>query len=94
MRSILTEFAYGNINPGEQSCAKDPELKEANVLVSRINEKLHERLNTEETELLEKLADAHIEVNSLTAIQSLLYGYKLGVIMTAEAFVTSRDLIT
>jgi len=93
MRSILEEFAYGNINPGEQSYTKNSELREANALVGRINEKLLEELNPEEAKLLEKLADAHIEASSLTAVQHLLYGYKLGVIMTAEAFVTSKDLI-
>jgi len=93
MRSILKEFAYGNITPGEQSYAKDSELREVRALVGRIEEKLREKLNTEETELLEKFADAHLELNGLTAVQNLLYGYRLGVIMTAEAFVTGGDLV-
>jgi len=93
MRSILEEFAYGNITPGEQSYAKNSELGQVSALVGRIEEKLRERLNTEEAELLEKFTDAHLELSSLTAVKNLLYGYRLGVIMTAEAFVTRGDLI-
>ena len=93
MRSILEEFAYGNINPGEQAYRKDSEIGQVSALVCRIEEKLLTKLNAEEAELLEEFTDAHIERNRLTAIQNLLYGYKLGVIMTAEAFVTAKDLI-
>ncbi|MCL2352553.1 MAG: hypothetical protein FWC55_08490 [Firmicutes bacterium] len=32
------------------------------------------------------------EVNQLTAVDNLVYGYKLGVLMTAEAFMTSDGL--
>jgi len=93
MRSILTEFAYGNINPELQPDSKQSELGEAFALVDRIEEKFRARLHTEEVELLERFTEAHIELNRLTAVQNLLYGYKLGVVMTAEAFVTSDDLI-
>lgn len=93
MQSILTEFAYGNISPEAQSFRKDSELGRTVALVSRIEEKLTKRLDTEDAELLEKFIDAQLEVNRLTAVQNLLYGYKLGVIMTAEAFVTGGELI-
>lgn len=93
MHNILEEFAYGNISPQAQSCRKDSEMGQAMALIVRIEEKLIGKLNAEETELLTKFTDAHSEMNRLTAVQNLLYGYKLGVIMTAEAFVTSRDLI-
>jgi len=92
MRSILEEFAYGNISPEVQSYSKSSELGQAMAVVGRLEEKLLARLNAEEKELLVKFADAQIEVNRLTAVQNLLYGYRLGVVMTAEAFVTSGDL--
>ena len=93
MESILTEFAYGNISPNDQSFSKNSDFGQAMALVGRIEEKLLEKLNPEEHELLKKLCDAQSEVNRLTAVRNLLYGYKLGVTMTAEAFVTSKELI-
>lgn len=33
------------------------------------------------------------EVNQLTAVQNLVYGYRLGLVMTAEAFVGMDSLI-
>ena len=92
MKSILEEFAYGNISPEAQSYSKSSELGQAMAVVGRLEEKLLARLNAEEKELLEKFSDAQTEVNRLTAVQNLLYGYRLGVVMTAEAFVTSGDL--
>ena len=37
--------------------------------------------------------DAQGEVNELTVVENLIYGFKLGLIMTAEAFITSSDLV-
>jgi len=93
MQSILTEFAYGNISPNEQYFNKNSDFGQALALVSGIEDKLLDKLNAEEKELLTKLCDAQGEVNRLTAVRNLLYGYKLGVTMTAEAFVTSGELI-
>ena len=93
MRSILEEFAYGNIHPNERFYNKDSELGKARILASRIEENLRERLNTEEVDILGTLIDAQVEVSRLTEMKDFLYGYRLGVIMTAEAFVTGGDLI-
>ena len=92
MPSILEEFAYGNICPQTQSCGKDSEQGQALALVGRIEAKLLARLSPADAVLLEKLTDAQAELNRLTAVQNFLYGYKLGLIMTAEAFTTRDDL--
>jgi len=34
-----------------------------------------------------------MDLNALTAVRSQIYGYKLGVLMTAEVFVTGSDLV-
>ena len=93
MHSVLEEFAYGNINPAAQSFTKHSEFGRAVALAAKLEEKLLEKQNAEEKELLEKLLDAQSEVNRLTAVKNLLYGYRLGVIMTAEAFVTGGELV-
>ena len=62
-------------------------------ILARLETKLLERLNDEEKELLGKFINAHLELNALTAIKSQSYGYKLGLLMTAEAFVTGGELV-
>lgn len=93
MRSILEELAYGNICPNDQYFRRDSEFGKAMELVSRNEQKLLDRLCADDKEQLQKYIDAQGEVNRLTATKNLIYGYKLGLIMTAEAFVTGGSLI-
>ena len=93
MKSILEEFAYGNISPEAQYFKRNSAYGEAMSAVSSNEEKLYAKLNGEEKDLFQKYVDAQGEVNQLTAVKNLIYGYKLGVLMTAEAFITSGDLI-
>lgn len=93
MQSILEEFFYGNISTEAQFFKKDSVYAEVLGVISCNEEKLLARLSGEEKEILEKYMDAQMELNQLTAIKSQIYGYKLGVLMTAEAFVTGSDLI-
>jgi len=93
MKSILEEFFHGNISPEVQFAEKGSEYDKTMHIICRVEEKLLERLNAEEKELLEKYIDAQMELNSLTAVKSQIYGYKLGVLMTAEVFVTGGDLV-
>jgi len=94
MQSILEQFFYGNISPEVQSYERDSEYGELMRIIARTEEKLLARLNEEEKEILERYTDAQMELNVLTAVNSQIYGYKLGVLMTAEAFVTGGDLPT
>ncbi|MCL2368141.1 MAG: hypothetical protein FWC72_04020 [Oscillospiraceae bacterium] len=93
MRSILEEFAHGNISPETQSFKKTPAYREAMKFATINEEKLVDRLNEEEKIIFEKFLDAQDEANALEAVGNLIYGYKLGVLMTAEAFITGGDLI-
>jgi len=56
-------------------------------------EKLLAKLNEEERTIFQKFVEAQDEVNQLTATENLVRGYKLGVLMTAEAFITGGELI-
>lgn len=92
MRSILEEFAYGNVSPEAQYFDKNSKYGKAIELVVRIEEKLMDRFNTDDKDLFEKYVDAQAEANQLTAVKNFVYGYKLGMIMTAESFVGIDDL--
>jgi len=93
MHSILREFFHGNISPEEHNLKRDSECEEVMGIIYRTEEKLLKRLNEEEKEILQEFSDAQMELNHLTAINSQIYGYKLGLTMTAEAFLTSRALL-
>lgn len=93
MQSILEEFAYGNISPEVRFFKRNSQYGKAVEVLSYNEEKLIAKLNEEDKSLFEKYVEAQGEINRLTAIDNLLYGYKLGLIMTAEAFVTSGELI-
>lgn len=93
MRSILEEFAYGNISPEVQYFKHNSAFGEAMSALTSNEEKLLEKLGGEEKAIFQKYVDAQGEINDLTAVKNMVYGYKLGVLMTAEAFITSGDLI-
>lgn len=92
MQSILEEFAYGNVSPEIRFFKRDSKYGEAMRALSGNEEQLLSKLNGEEKDLFQKFVDAQSEVNQLTAVENLIYGYKLGLLMTAEAFLTSGDL--
>ena len=90
MASILEEFAYGNLSPAAQK--NDAEYLQAVSLVSRNEEKLMTRLDGRDTEIFEAYADMQGEVRQLTAVKNLIYGFRLGLLMTAESFLNMDDL--
>lgn len=75
MRSILEEFAYGNVSPGAQYFDKNSKYGKVIELVVRIEEKLMDRLNTDDKDLFEKYVDAQAEANQLTVVKNFVYGY-------------------
>lgn len=93
MQSILEEFAYGNITPMDQILKRDSEYGRAIKALTSNGEKLLEKLNAEERVMFEKYLDSQGEVDILTAVKHFIYGYKLGVLMTAETFITGNELI-
>jgi len=93
MRSILEEFAFGNISPEVQTFTPNSRYGKALRTVCDNAAKLTSKLSDEEKVIFQKFVDAHGELNQLTATQNFTYGYKLGLIMTAEAFITSGELV-
>ena len=93
MRSILEEFAYGNIPLKNQGFTSNSMYGQAVHSVSANEEKLLHILSSGEKIMFQKYIDAQGEVNELTAIRNFIYGYKLGVLMTAEAFSAGSELV-
>ncbi len=84
MRKTLEDFYYGNITPSEQLMAPDSELKQAAERVARYESQLTEQLEESEKAILEKLIQAQHEIDSITALENFIRGFRLGIRLMAE----------
>ena len=92
MKSILEEFAYGNISMDVHTLKNDSRYVQAVNAASSCEKKLLIKLEEEDKIIFQKFIDAQNEVNQLIATQKFINGYKMGLLMTAEAFVKGGDL--
>lgn len=84
MRNTLENFYYGNINPGERKMVPHSGLSRAVGKVTRCEQQLTERLGETEQALLTELVKAQHEVDSITARENFILGFRLGVRMMVE----------
>ena len=84
MRKTLEDFYYGNIVPCERQMAHGSELKKAADCVSRYESQLMEQLNETEQTILVKLIRSQHEIDSITALENFILGFRLGIRMMAE----------
>ena len=84
MRNTLEDLYYGNITPNAQDMAPNSELKGATDRVARFENQLTEQLNEAGQAILEKLIESQHEIDSITALENFILGFRLGVRMIAE----------
>ena len=84
MRKTLEDLYFGNISPNEQKMVPDSELKKAVDRVTRYESQLTERLDEDEQTILTKLIRSQHEINSITALENFILGFRLGVRIMAE----------
>ena len=85
MRNTLEDLYYGNITPGAQQIAPNSELKRATDRVARFEDQLTERLDGDGQAILAKLIESKDEVESITALENFILGFRLGVRLMAES---------
>ena len=85
MRKTLEDFYYGNITPNEQDMNPNSELKRAIDRVARCENQLIGQLDEAEQMLLAKLIESQHEIDSITALENFILGFRLGVRMMAES---------
>ena len=86
MPSIFEKLANGEISVDNSLNHNDPKYKQAADAVCAHEKKLLETLNDEEKAVFKKLTDAQLDAENASIVSSFAYGYKLGVVLTAEAF--------
>ena len=84
MRNTLEDLYYGNITPIKQQIAPDSELKRAVDRVTRFESQLTERLDEDGQTILAKLIESRDEIESITALENFIWGFRLGVRIMAE----------
>lgn len=84
MRTTLEDLYYGNITPNEQQMTPGSELKKAVDRVTGCEKQLMEQLGEAEQETLTKLIRSQHEINSITATENFILGFRLGVRIMAE----------
>ena len=85
MRNTLEDLYYGNITPGAQQMAPNSELKRATDRVTRFESQLTERLDEDGQTILSKLIESQHEIDSITALENFILGFRLGVKLMAES---------
>ena len=84
MRNTLEDLYYGNITPGAQQIVPNSDLKRATDRVARFESQLTERLGEAERTILAKLIESQDEVESITALENFILGFRLGARITME----------
>ena len=84
MRNTLEDLYYGNITPGVQQIAPNSELKRATDRVARFESQLTERLDEAGQEILAKLIESKDEIESITALENFILGFRLGARLMVE----------
>ena len=82
----IDELWYGNVSPFEQCTRGDKRLKELLKLVARNREELDGTLTEKQKETLEKFEEALNEMHGIAERDAFSYGLRLGIRLTAEAF--------
>ena len=84
MRKTLEDLYYGNIIPNEQRTVPGSEMAKAVARVASFEKQLMEQLGEAEQAILTKFVRSQHEINSITATENFILGFRLGVRIMAE----------
>ena len=84
MRKTLEDLYYGNITPNEQQMTHGSEMEKAVARVASYEKQLMEQFSETEQTILTKLIRSQHEINSITATENFILGFRLGVRLMAE----------
>ena len=91
MESTIQELYYGNIPLSDRDFKKNSEYAHILQLVSRHEESLMSTLTEAQKEIFEKFKDGTAEIEGMTEVAAFTIGFKLGLRLTAEAFIGSEQ---
>lgn len=89
MRKTLEDFYYGNITPNTQDMAPHSELKRAVERVALCEKQLEEILDEPGQTILTRLVRSQQEIDSITALENFILGFRLGAKIVMECMDTN-----
>ena len=84
LRKTLEDLYFGNIKPNEQDIAPNSELRRATDRVTRLENQLTEQLGEAGQAALAKLIESQQEIDSITALENFILGFRLGIRLISE----------
>ena len=91
MSDTIEALYYGNITLSERSFRRTGEYAHILQLATRNEEKLIGTLTEAQKEAFVKFKDNTSELSSMTEVTAFSLGFKLGLRLTAEAFISSNS---
>lgn len=88
--TLIEDLWYGNINPHVVILTDSKRYKHLLSLMARNRDELNETLTDKQSEVLEKYDSSVNEMHSLTEVEAFSYGFRLGMRMIIEVFVTKN----
>ena len=85
MRKTLEDLYFGNITPNEQQMIPNSELQKAVDRVVRYENQPTKQLDEDGQSLLTKLIRSQHEIESITARENFILGFRLGTRLMAES---------
>ena len=89
---ILEELYYGNIRPNAKFYGENAAFMELTRLLEKNRENLLEHLSEKEKETFEKFIVTQAEMDEMIQYENFSYGFRLGVMLTAEAFTGMKEM--
>ena len=87
MTGILQQFAAGNLLTQVPFFPPDSPYARASERAAELEEQLLHRLGEQEQKLFRRFEDAQGDLNQIAIDEAWVQGFRLGLTMTAEAFV-------
>ena len=91
MRTTIEELYYGNIMPYNRSVRAGSEYANLVGLLARNEAELIATLTEAQKETFEKIKDCWMEMNSINEVTIFTHGFKLGLRLTAESLISSKN---
>lgn len=93
MKSVLHEFALGNINPSVADIKKGSHYARLVKSIADKEATLFSMLEGEARDLLIKYSDAQLEATSISTTSNFIDGYRLGSLMTMDVFAGMEKML-
>ena len=86
MTNFLEELYYGNLDPQARGYRKDSNILKVSENINELEEKLTERLQSEDKTLFLDFCNAYGELMGETGLDSFIVGFRLGAKMIFDTF--------